>query len=253
MDAIVLAGGYATRLHPVTLNSSKPLLEVAGRPIVDHVLDRIEELGEVDRAFVVTNAKFHGDYVAWARYARRPFRVIPLNDGTTSNEDRLGAVGDIRFALDRGGITGDVLVVGGDNLFDFSLRPFRTFQRTLDLPGLGCYEVDRIELVHLYSEVRIESDRVVSFVEKPQKPTSRLIGILCYLFRCDDLNLVHDYLDAGHNPDKAGHLIQWLVTRREVCGYRFTGRWIDIGTSAELERAERLWAGKRGASSSLGT
>ena len=242
MDAIVLAGGYATRLHPVTVHISKPLLRVAGRPIVSHVLDRLEALGEIRRAFVVTNDKFYRDYQAWEKREKRPFRVIPLNDGTTSNEDRLGAVGDIHFALDKGQIEGDVIVVGGDNLFDFDLRPFRAFQRALDMPGLGCYDVERLELVSLYSEVRIENDRVVRFVEKPERPTSTLIGILCYLLRRDDVTLVHAYLNQGHNPDKAGHLIQWLVTQQDVCGYRFSGRWVDIGTKAELERAERLWA-----------
>lgn len=242
MDAIVLAGGYATRLYPVTLNISKPLLQVAGRPIVDRVLDRLEELGEVERTFIVTNEKFFGDYEKWLRGQRRPFKTIPLNDGTTSNEDRLGAVGDIHFALDRGAIDGDVIIVGGDNLFDFDLRPLRTLQRSYNLPALGCYDVGRLDLVSLYSEVRIENNRVVAFTEKPQHPTSTLIGTLCYLFGKPDVRLIHDYLNAGNNPDKAGHLIQWLVTQRQVVGHIFTGRWVDIGTKSELDRAERLWS-----------
>jgi len=245
MDAIVLAGGYATRLYPITLNISKPLLRVAGRPIVGYVLDRLEEMGEIERVFIVTNDKFFKDYQAWAANERRPFEVIPLNDGTTSNENRLGAVGDIHFTIDRGQINGDVIIIGGDNLFDFNLRSFRTFQRSYNWPALGCYDVGRLDLVPLYSEARIENDRVVAFVEKPPNPTTTLIGVLCYIFRREDVECIHHYLHEGHNPDKAGHLIQWLVTQREVAGYRFTGSWADIGTKAELERAEVLWSTRK--------
>jgi len=112
------------------------------------------------------------------------------------------------------------------------------------MPGLGCYDVHRLELVSLYSEAHVRDSRITSFVEKPKEPRSTLIGILCYLLRKDDVKLVHAYLDEGHNPDKAGHLIQWLITQRQVCGYTFSGVWIDIGTKAELERAEKLWAAR---------
>lgn len=246
MDAIVLAGGYATRLHPVTLNISKPLLPVAGRPMVDRVLDRIAEIPEVNRAFIVTNEKFYDDYVEWLdrEASPRSFDVIPMNDGTTSNDDRLGAVGDIRFAIDEGGIDDDAIVVGGDNLFDFSLRPFAEFQQRHGLPALGCYDVGDRELVKLYSEAQLDGDRVAAFVEKPADPPTTLIGILCYLLRAADLDLVRRYLDEGHAPDNAGSFIQWLITVEDVVGYPFAGDWLDIGTKVELDRANEMWAGK---------
>jgi glucose-1-phosphate thymidylyltransferase len=241
MDAIILAGGYATRLQPLTLNVSKPLLPVAGYAIIDHVLDRLEEVEEVDRAYVVTNEKFYSSYLDWLKNQNRRFAVIPVNDGTTDNENRLGAVGDIRYAIEFGAIGDDVIIIGGDNLFDFDLRTFVRFQREHDRPALGCYDVGRRELVSLYSEVRLEGDRVVAFVEKPAEPSGTLIGILCYIFRSGDFDLLTRYLDDGNDADKAGSFIQWLVSRTEVVGYGFGGRWIDIGTKEELDRAEVAW------------
>jgi len=243
VKALVLAGGYATRLHPVTLEASKPLLKVNGRPIVDYVLDGIETLGDVDTTYVVTNAKFFQDYVEWAKTQQRPFDVVPLSDGTTSNADRLGAIGDIQFAIETQSVDDDLLIVGGDNLFDFSLRPLRELQRAVGRSVLGCYDVGSLDLVSLYSEVHIEKGLVSSFVEKPETPTSPLIGILCYALRRQDVPLVRRYLEEGRGPDKAGHLIQWMRTVTEVAAYVFEGRWIDIGTRAELDKAEKQWSG----------
>jgi len=242
MDAIILAGGYATRLYPITLNMSKPLLRVAGRAIVDYVLDRLEEIGEVRHAYVVTNEKFYRDYLDWLKERRWPFPVVPVNDGTTCNGDRLGAVGDILYALQFGGIADDVIVIGGDNLFDFSLRPLVALHRARKRPALGCYDVRRLDLVKLYSEARLEDSQVAEFAEKPADPKTTLIGILCYLLRRCDIPLVGRYLEEGNDSDKAGSFIQWLITQEEVVGYPFTGRWVDIGTRAELERAEALWS-----------
>ena len=243
MDAIVLAGGYATRLHPITLEMSKPLVPVAGRPMIDYVLDRVEDIPEIDRVFVVTNEKFFADYIQWAKTTtRHQFEIIPLNDGTTSNADRLGAVGDIRFAVREGGIEGDTIVLGGDNLFDFSLTPFRRFQKERNRPALGCYDVGDLELVKRYSEARLDGDIVREFVEKPPHPHSTLIGILCYLLRGEDLPLLDEYVDGDNDSDKAGSFIQWLITREEVVGYPFSGNWIDIGTKDQLDRAEHVWS-----------
>ena len=241
MDALVLAGGYATRLHPITLNISKPLLPIADRCMIDYVLDAAETLGEIDRAFVVTNEKFYKDYVEWLPTQKRPFEVIPLNDHTTSNDDRLGAVGDIRFGIEEGCIEGDMIVLGGDNLFDFGLKGFREFQQKMDMPALACYDVGRKDLVSLYSEARIRDGVISEFVEKPAEPETTLAGILCYLLRSDDLPLVARFLDEGNEADKAGSFIQWLITQTKVAGYEVSGRWLDIGTKEEYDRAQKMW------------
>ena len=242
MDVIILAGGYATRLRPLTLNMSKPLLKVAGRPIVDYLLDKVDELDGVERVFVVGNEKFHEDYEEWVKdHQHHSYEVIPLNDSTTSNEDRLGAVGDIRFGIEKGGITDDCMVLGGDNLFDFSLAQARAFQKKMDMPAIVCFDVERKDLVSLYSEARITDGIVTDFVEKPPEPETTLAGVLIYLLRAKDLNLVGEYLDEGNGADNAGSFIQWLVQKTSVAGYAVSGRWLDIGTKEEYDRANAMW------------
>src|ERR1044071_7516759 len=157
MKALILAAGYATRLRPLTENRAKPLLDVGGRPIVDWILDRIEEVDEVDEVHLVTNARFAPDFERWAGD-----RVRVHDDGTTSNDDRLGAIGDIAFVAERAGWEGeDLLVSAGDNLFDFSLARYVDFWREKDGSAITVYEHPVRELVREYSVVELDAaDRV---------------------------------------------------------------------------------------------
>jgi glucose-1-phosphate thymidylyltransferase len=249
VKAIVLAAGYATRLRPLTDSIPKMLLPLAGRPMLDYLVDRIEAVNEVDQIHVVTNARFARDLGAWAsqRSASRPIAV--WNDGTTSNEDRLGAIGDIQFVVDDAGLRGeDLLVVAGDNLFEFDLGDFVAFWNSKgDGSAICVHDVGDAELIREYSMIELDDDdRVTSFVEKPDEPTSTLAGIAVYLYRAVHVALIREYLSEGNSPDQPGRLVAWLYQRVPVYGYRFVGEWLDIGNSEQLLEADNRMRARAG-------
>jgi glucose-1-phosphate thymidylyltransferase len=245
LKALVLAAGYATRLRPLTDDRAKPLLPVAGRPIVDWIVDRIAEVGDVDEVHLVTNARFAPDFERWARSRGR---VRVHDDGTTSNETRLGAIGDIGFVADREQWDGeDLLVIAGDNLFDFSLPEYVDFWRAKDGSAIAVYDHPERELVREYSVVELDrDDRVVGFEEKPEQPESNLISIAAYIYHRSHVSLLRAYLADGHPPDQPGYFIAWLYSRAPVYGYRFSGEWLDIGDRTQLLEADNRYRRRSG-------
>ncbi len=243
VKALVLAAGYATRLYPLTRDVAKPLLPVGGRPMVDHILDRIREVEAVEDVHVVTNSKFAAAFRDWA-----PVGVTVHDDGTTSEDDRLGAIGDIRFVLDRTGRDDHLLVIAGDNLFDYSLREYvRWWRAKGEASAVAVYEHPDGELVKQYGVVALDVDeRIVEFVEKPAEPPSNLAATATYLFHRAHVPLVDRYLDERNSPDQPGRLVEWLHTRVPVYGYRFRGEWLDIGNRAQLLEADNRLRARAG-------
>jgi len=234
---LVLAAGYATRLRPLTDSVPKMLLPLAGRPMLDYLLDRIREVGEIDEIHLVTNAQFAPAFSDWA-----PAGVTVHDDGTTSNEDRLGAIGDLAFTIERAGLEGeDLFVVAGDNLIGYSLPGFVDFWRGKGGSAIALHEVSDRELLANYGVVEVdEDDRVVGFEEKPAEPKSNLAATANYLYRGADLELLPRYLEDGNPPDAPGNFAAWLHTRAPVYGYRFSGEWHDIGDLGQLLEADNL-------------
>jgi glucose-1-phosphate thymidylyltransferase len=245
MKALILAAGYATRLRPLTDSFAKQLLPVGGRPMLDWILDKIRET-DVQEIHLVTNARFAGAFRRWAEDKR----VVVHDDGTTTNEDRLGALGDIAYVNGAAGLdSDDVLVIAGDNLFDYSLADYISWWRgKKDGSGVAVYDVHDLELVKQYSTVEVDDgDRIVSFVEKPENPRSTLAATATYLFRPKHVRLlVDDYLPAGNPPDQPGNFIAWLHTREPVYAYRFDGEWYDIGDHVQLLAADNRLRRVRG-------
>jgi glucose-1-phosphate thymidylyltransferase len=237
MKALILAAGYATRLYPLTETAAKPLLPVGDRPMLDYLLERIRAVDAVDAIHVVTNHKFAGAFTEWA--ATRD--VIVHDDGTTSEDDRLGAIGDIEFVVDSAELAGDdLLVVAGDNLFDYSLADFVAWWQTKDdASAVVLYDVGDLELVKKYSSVDVDGDdRLLAFTEKPDNPTSTLIATAAYLYHRSHVPLLHTYLAEGNAPDQPGRFLAWLVPRAPVYGYAARGEWRDIGDAAQLLEAD---------------
>jgi len=249
MKALLLTAGYATRLYPLTEDRPKTLLPVADRPMLDWIADKVDEVEAVDELHVVANAKFAPVLERWA--AAREGRLAPVvhDDGTTSNEDRLGAIGDIAFTVERAGLEGDdLLVVAGDNLFEFSLAEYVDWWRGLgEASAIAVRDCGSVELARQYSVVALdEDDRVVSFVEKPPEPESTLTAIATYLYHRHHVPLVDAYLAEGNPPDQPGYLIAWLHTRRPVYGYRLRGAWFDIGDREQLLVADNWLRARAG-------
>jgi glucose-1-phosphate thymidylyltransferase len=244
MKALILAAGYATRLYPLTETVAKPLLPVGGRPMIDYLLDSIVEVDAIDGVHVVTNHKFAESFVRWAdTHAAAGTQIEVHDDGTTSEDDRLGAIGDIRFVLDQTGLeTDDLLVVAGDNLFDFSLIEYVDWwQAKGEASAVALYDVGDLELVKKYSTVELDDeDRLVGFLEKPERPETTLVATATYLFHRSHVPFVGRYLEEGNSPDQPGRFVAWLVPRAPVYGYRFDGEWRDIGDAAQLLEADNL-------------
>jgi glucose-1-phosphate thymidylyltransferase len=238
MKALILAAGYATRLRPLTDTIAKPLLPVGGRPMVDWILDRIQETS-ADEIHLVTNARFAADFERWA--ADKDVRVH--NDGTTSNEDRLGAIGDIDFV----GIDDDLLAIASDNLFDYSLADYESYWRQKGGSAVAVHDVRDRELATKYGIVDVDGDdRITNFVEKPEDPPTTLCATATYLYRQEDVAGVKTYLGEGNPPDQPGNYVAWLHKRAPVYAYRFPGEWYDIGDHAQLLEADNRMRRRRG-------
>jgi glucose-1-phosphate thymidylyltransferase len=242
MKAVLLCAGYATRLYPLTQNQPKPLLPVAGRPIVEYLLERLEELGTVDQVLVVANDRFYPHFQAWAEKARYSWKTEVLNDGTTANENRLGAIGDLRFAIQKFRLADDLAVFAGDNLFSFELREFLEFAGShRPHPSIGVVDVKK-EFAQKYGIVRMaEGGRVTEFLEKPKAPPTTLASTGIYWFPKESLELLDRYVREGHNPDRPGDYIAWLTKVDRVFAYRFKGVWFDIGDIDSYREAERIF------------
>lgn len=231
MVALILAAGYATRLRPLTDEVPKQLLPVGGRPMVDWILDKIVDAGITD-VHLVTNARFAPQFERWAEGKS----VTVHDDGTTSNDDRLGAIGDIDFV---GLYDDDLLVIAGDNLFDYSLRDLFAFWRAKGGSAVAVYDVGRLELARSYGVVDVDADdRIVDFVEKPEHPQSTLAATATYLYMREHARLVPTYLEEGNPPDQPGNYVAWLHKRAPVYAYRFDGGWYDIGDPTQLLAAD---------------
>ena len=236
MKAIILAAGYATRLRPLTDTWAKELLPVGGRPIVDRIVESIDTVPEVDEVHIVTNARKAPAFHEWARGRD----VIVHDDGTTSNDDRLGAIGDMLFVQEHAGLDDDLLVIAGDNLFDFALGDLVAFWREKGVASaVAVRDVGSLELATQYGVVELDPDgRMHSFVEKPADPVSSLAATATYVFHRDHAGLIRPYLEGEHGSDQPGRFVGWLQRHEPVYGWVFDETWFDIGNHDQLLEAD---------------
>ncbi len=250
MNVLILAAGYATRLYPLTLKKAKPLLDVAGKPMLAWVVDNLRSVAGIETIYIVSNAKFSGDFETWAKNYRRAnpeFRFKIVNDGSTADENKLGAIGDINLVLTReNAVDSDLLVIAGDNLFRESLTGFVDYANKTQAT-VGVHRVDDREAIKKYGVVTVDADGVIThFEEKPKDPKSNLAAIALYFYSRKVLPLFTTYIAAGNNPDQPGLFLQWLYPRGPVNTFQITGQWLDIGSKETLEEANRLFADAKG-------
>lgn len=246
MKAVILAAGYATRLYPITRHQPKALLSVGGRLMIDHLVDRVEAVSGIDGIILVTNHRFFTAFSRWAadcarrRPSAKPIRVI--DDGTTSNTDRLGATGDLRFALREARISEDLLVLASDNLFDEDLTGFADRLTAQDGGVLiGVTDIGDPKLAAgRYGTVETSADGEVTLIEeKPAEPKSARVSMGVYGLSRRVLPFLDDYLSGKEVKDAPGHFIKWLLDHVEVRAYEFKGRWYDIGSFDQWAEADK--------------
>ena len=256
MKCLILAAGYATRLYPLTENFPKPLLKVGGKAILDWLIEDIDRAGVVDEYVVISNHKFAGIFEEWAASRHSGLdlprhsglapesRITVLDDGTTSNETRLGAVRDIQFAIDRLGLDDDLLVIAGDNLLDFSLVRFIEYSRAKGTTCIMRYYEPSVEKLRKTGVATVDSqDLVLSMVEKPAEPKSHWCCPPFYFYRREDVPLVKVGIESGCGVDAPGSFIAWLCGQTPVHAWEMPGRRYDIGNLESYEEVKRNYKG----------
>ncbi len=229
MDAVVLAGGYATRLWPITRHRPKMLLPLGESTVIDRILDELEADDRIDDVYMSTNERFAEDFAS--HIADRGLEKPSLSvEETTDEGEKFGVVGALAQLVERESLVDEeLLVVAGDNLMGFEIGDFLDFYEEANAPTLAAYDVGSREKAASYGLVDLDGDRVVDFQEKPDNPPSTLVSIACYAFPADATRFT-EYLQGGNNPDEPGWFIQWMQERRPVYAYTFDEAWFDIGT-----------------------
>ncbi|MFC7006730.1 NDP-sugar synthase [Halalkalicoccus salilacus] len=229
MNAVVLAGGYATRLWPITKDRPKMFLPVGDNTVIDHIFDELEADERIETVYVSTNERF-GDafreHVAESRFEKPRVSV----EDTSEEDEKFGVVGALAQLVERENVTEDTIVIAGDNLISFDISEYIDFFERKATPVLAAYDVGSYEKASQYGIVDIEDGQVVGFEEKPDEPASTLASIACYGFPSETLDLLDEYLADDNNPDEPGWFIQWLVDREPIHAFTFDEAWFDIGT-----------------------
>ncbi|MDO8524914.1 MAG: nucleotidyltransferase family protein [Candidatus Omnitrophota bacterium] len=239
MTLIILAAGYAVRLQPLTLDTSKSLLSIGKNKIIDRILEKASKVKGISSVYIITNSRFFKNFSEWLKSYKHGNKISLVCDGTTTNENRLGAIRDLEFIIKEESIAGDVLVVAGDNLFEFDLNDFLKFAAGKDGVSIALYDIGSIELAGNFGVVKISADnRVVDFEEKPKIPKSTLISTGIYYFPKDKVAFINEYVKMRNKLDAPGHYIGWLSKRDKVYGFTFTEDWYDIGTLESYKKAD---------------
>jgi glucose-1-phosphate thymidylyltransferase len=240
IKAIITCAGFATRLWPLTKDVPKPLLEVKGKPIVEHIIGKMLELPDVDEIFIVTNGKFYPAFAEWLSSVEYKIPVKILNDGTSSNDDRLGQIGDVVFTLEKANIDDDIVIVAGDNLFNFSLiNAYDTFKKSNHVVN-PLYDIRSFSAAKQLGTVVLNEDNTFcEFYEKAEMPKSTLVSLGIYFFPRSGLARIKEYIAAGESPDKMGYFLCWLMKREVVLGHVYYEKWFDIGWIKAFEQARK--------------
>jgi len=244
MKAIILAAGYATRLYPLTKDKPKALLPVGGKPIIDYITDEIATIEEIDKLIVISNDLFFTKFSDWAKDKQSgyPMEIIVVNDNTTNDLNKLGAIGDLSYTIKKLNIDDDIVVIAGDNLFTYKLKDsYNVFKDTYTDLILAQQIADVNELKRMAVGILDGDNVIVDMEEKPKNPKSDIAFFATYFYRKDTVKLIDKYLEEGNSPDAPGNFPAWLYTRKKVMAHLFDGECYDIGTFESYEEVQNLF------------
>lgn len=243
MKALIMAAGYAKRMWPLTLEKPKHLLPVAGKPVIDYILEQLEGIKEVDEIFVVTNSKFFPVFRDFFEKGKYKKKVSVIDDGTSSEETKLGSIGDLQFAIDKLGLEDDIFVIFGDNIFTFRLKEMVEKFMELKEPLIGVCKTS-IQEAKKFGVVSVDSNgKIIDFEEKPENPKSDLASTGIYILPKKTLCKIKEYVDSGSNVDAFGFFLSWLYKKTPQFAINFTGKWFDIGSLETYKEADRILSG----------
>lgn len=242
MKAIILVAGYATRLYPLTLNTPKALLEIGGKAIIDYIVDEINTVEEVNEIYVVTNHKFAQNFVEWSKNIKSNIPISILDDGTSTEEDRKGAIGDILFTIQEKNVNDDIMVIAGDNFFTYKLKDYYEYYKKADCDCVCVKQWEDKEQLKQFGIALLDSNRkVLNIEEKPQHPKSNTVVFATYIYKKDTVPLFEKYIKEGNKPDAPGNFPAWLYHFKDVYAYIFDGECYDIGTPKSYEEVCKLY------------
>lgn len=246
MKCILLCAGYATRLYPLTKNFPKALLEVnSGKSILDYILNEVNAIDEIDEIYLITNHVFYGYFQEWATHTICNKKIVVIDDYTSSNDDRLGAIGDIQYTIQHQNINDDLMVIAGDNLFDYSLRDVVSYFYQKNAPIVCGKEINDVELLKRLAVAKVnDSGKIVNLVEKPENPEGNVAVYATYLYPKNIIKEIERYLNDGNKPDAPGFFVEYLYKKVPVYVYRFNGNCFDVGTLEALEEVKTLYLKK---------
>ncbi len=247
MKSIILAGGYAKRLWPVTKNMPKQLLPVAGKPIIEYPIENIELTKGIKEVIISVNAYFEPNFREWfTKYQFRKKTKLVI-EKTYSNEEKLGSIGALNYLTKRLDLKGNLLVIGGDNLFEFSLRKFINYYKSKKASVVALYDTkDKSKIKARYGIAELDkNNKLIGFEEKPKRQKTSLVNTACCILSTKDVKLIPQYIEEGNNRDAFGYLLQWLLKRRPVYGFVFDSQWFDIGSFDAYDQANLYYRKKR--------
>ncbi len=238
MKALILAAGYGTRLASVIQDTPKPLIPVGHRPLIDYTVEKLKPIAGFSEIVVVTNNRFYENFLQWSK-THTDVNIRVVNDGTNTNEERLGSVGDLNYVWSKEKAADDWLIIGGDNLFDQRLDSFMSFVLSkAPAVTIGLYDIGGIKAAVKFGVCALDQNgKVISFQEKPEHPASSWIAMCLYYFPKQTLGYIEEYRKESNALDAAGSYIKWLSENKNVYGFQFSGKWYDIGSIESLEDA----------------
>ncbi len=243
MKTILLCAGYATRLFPLTKNFPKALLTIGKKKILDYIVEDLEKIEEIDEVYIITNNKYYNHFLDYVNTIETSKKYVVINDKTTSNDDRLGAIGDILYTIKNQNINDDILVMASDSLYTFKLRDFVDFYKLYHKACVTLKESHDIEELRRFAVTCIDSENTVKdFVEKPQNPKYNYAACAFYIYTKEQLPLFSKYIEEGNNKDAPGNFIEYLYKKEEVKGFVFDGEYFDIGTHESLKEMNERYS-----------